>query len=472
MARLDWKALKDKVKQATDVVSELAKDASQKAVEAWNSEEGMKLRSGVKQIADSAVELAQEASQKAKDTWNSEENLKLRAGVKQIADSAVELAQEASQKAVEVWNSEESMKLREGVMAGIDSVKDTSLDIAQKASDVWNSENVVLFRGKSQKALKVISGIQAVEDRKKSIQTREEADLLKAEIESTNEAIREDLNETLEDFGRYRLESLKESVGRFLHCLEQMNQKAKGKEYEFLNAIDIKTEEVKEMATIEMSASDALRTLAVGGGFAAVGLMGTPVAVTAAVTAMASASTGVAISSLSGAAASNAVLAWLGGGAISAGGGGVAAGTVVLGAVTATATIGLAVVAVGTLASRFYAKKNTEAEAYLAEVKLWAEQTQASWTVLEGVKKRINELHDVTTELVGRCRTELEKLEMIIPVFDNGNQDHVKTFQQCALLAKSMSELATTPILDAEGNINQQAGIIVAKTQKVLNSSL
>ena len=211
MARLDWKSLKDKVRQAADNVSELAKEASQKAVEAWNSEEGMKLRDGVKQLADSAAELTQEASQKA----------------------------------VEAWNSEESMKLREGVMAGFDSVKDTSLDIAQKASDVWNSENVVLFRGKSQKALKVISGIQAVEDRKKSIQTREEADLLKAEIESTNEAIREDLNETLEDFGRYRLESLKESVGRFLHCLEQMNQKAKGKEYEFLTEIDIQTEEVK-----------------------------------------------------------------------------------------------------------------------------------------------------------------------------------------------------------------------------------
>lgn len=472
MARLDWKALKDKVKQATDVVSELAKDASQKAVEAWNSEEGMKLRSGVKQIADSAVELAQEASQKAKDTWNSEENLKLRAGVMQIADSAVELAQEASQKAVEVWNSEESMKLREGVMAGFDSVKDTSLDIAQKASDVWNSENVVLFRGKSQKSLKVISGIQAVEDRKKSIQTREEADLLKAEIESTNEAIREDLNETLEDFGKYRLESLKDSVGRFLHCLERMNQKSKGKEYEFLTEIDIQAEEIKEMKTIDMGASDALRTLAVGGGFAAVGLMGTPVAVTAAVTAMASASTGVAISSLSGAAASNAVLAWLGGGAVAAHGGGIAAGTVVLGAITATATIGLAVVAVGTLASRFYAKKNTEAEAYLAEVKLWAEQTQAGWTVLAGVKTRINELHDVTAELVERCRTELDKLEAIIPVFDNANSEHVKTFQQCALLAKSMSELAMTPVLDEEGNISQQSGVIVAKTQKVLNSSL
>lgn len=45
------------------------------------------------------------------------------------------------------------------------------------------------------------------------------------------------------------------------------------------------------------------------------------------------ASTGTAISSLSGAAASNAILAWLGGGSLAAGGGGIAAGTAVLGGI-------------------------------------------------------------------------------------------------------------------------------------------
>ena len=47
------------------------------------------------------------------------------------------------------------------------------------------------------------------------------------------------------------------------------------------------------------------------------------------------ASTGTAIGTLSGAAASNAILAWLGGGSLAAGGGGIAAGTVVLGGLVA-----------------------------------------------------------------------------------------------------------------------------------------
>ena len=55
----------------------------------------------------------------------------------------------------------------------------------------------------------------------------------------------------------------------------------------------------------------------------------------AAVSSLAVASTGTAISTLSGAAATSATLAWLGGGSLAAGGGGVAAGTAVLGGLVA-----------------------------------------------------------------------------------------------------------------------------------------
>ncbi|MDR0944107.1 MAG: hypothetical protein LBM41_06200 [Ruminococcus sp.] len=63
-------------------------------------------------------------------------------------------------------------------------------------------------------------------------------------------------------------------------------------------------------------------------GFASAG------ATTAAVMALGTASTGTAIASLSGVAATNATLAALGGGALAAGGGGVALGTTILGAST------------------------------------------------------------------------------------------------------------------------------------------
>lgn len=68
--------------------------------------------------------------------------------------------------------------------------------------------------------------------------------------------------------------------------------------------------------------------LGTAGGFAAAG------ATTAAVMALGTASTGTAIASLSGVAATNATLAALGGGALAAGGGGMALGSMVLGGAT------------------------------------------------------------------------------------------------------------------------------------------
>ena len=175
---------------------------------------------------------------------------------------------------------------------------------------------------------------------------------------------------------------------------------------------------------------------------------------------------------MSGAAATNATLAWLGGGALSAGGGGIAAGTAVLGALTATAAAGVAIVAIGTLASGFYARKYTEAEKYIADIKKWATETEAGWEVIKGIKARVDELQKITMDLEKCAMERLDGLEMILDIFDNHNTDHIKCFQQCALLVKSMSELAQTSVLDENGNFNNQVTIVADKTRSITNQFL
>lgn len=339
---------------------------------------------------------------------------------------------------------------------------------------VWNKTTEISSAvGKtSLKGLKVVSGVSAVMNRKEAIATREEADKLKAEIESTNESIRDDLNEALETFGKIRLEALHNTVGKFLSYLDRLNQKVKSKEYDFLKEIDVSYEAVQEMKEIDMKASDAVKVAAVGGGFAAIALAGTPTLVTSAVTAFATASTGTAISTLHGVAATNAVLAWLGGGSIAAGGGGMAAGAATLATITAAATASVAIIAVGTLASAFYARKNTEATKYLAEIQEWAEQIKASWLVLGGIKARVLELQGLTQQLECKALSSLQKLGDIVDVFDANNMEHTKIFQQSAIMIKSMSELAQVPILDNEGNLNDQVSLVAAKTEKILNSEV
>jgi len=417
---------------------------------------------------------------------------KITSAKKMLNDSADYVKENCRNFANEVMQSEAYTKLAENcksLMASkaVTTTVDKATGVLQIISD---KVNTVIADQKTQeilsattqiaqrtgqlsvKGLRVVSGVQAVQDRRRSLNTKEEADRLKVEIEEANEAIRDDLNESLDEFGRYKILALKKTVGVFLNCLERMNQKSKAKEYEFLRAIDIQEEEVKEMEQVDMKASDTAKVLAVGGGFAAIALMGTPALVTGAVTAMCAASTGTAISTLSGAAAHAAVMAWLGGGTIAAGGGGMAAGTVVLGALTATAAIGVAVVAVGTLSSAYYAKKATEATEYLADIKIWAAETEKSWVVMNGIKSRVLELQRVMQETETRSIEQLSKFQPIVDNFDAQNMEHVELFQQSAILVKSMSELAQTPILDDNGNFNEQANIVLAKTEKILNKNL
>ena len=375
-----------------------------------------------------------------------------------------EIKEAITQKAFQTFNETVdtiSCKVKDGLAdPRVQNVISATEKTAKKAGEI------------SVNGLKVISGVKAVQDRRESISTREEADDLKMKIEETNDAIRKDLNETLEDFGKYRLLALKNTVGIFLDYLSRINQKSKLKEYEFLPEIDVQIEEINELQALDMNASQALKALAVGGGFAAVGLAGTPAAITSVITATCAASTGTAISSLSGAAATNAVLAWLGGGTVAAGGGGVAAGTVILGALTATATIGLAVMAVGTLAAGFYSKKKTEAIKYLADMKEWAAKVENSWVALDGVKARILELQDITQKLEAATVEKLKELNEFVDSFDATDKHHVEVFQRCAILVKSMSELAQTSVLDEAGNLSEQSGIVAGKTMKILNNEL
>lgn len=267
------KALKD----ASEWTSQATKDASE-----WTSQAAKDASDWTSKAAKDASDLTSQAVKNASD-WSQQAFLDATDWTKQ---AVVDVKETATLLATD----EETQR----------KVLSATIDAAQKTGKI------------TVKGLKVVSGVQAVQDRKKSITNKEEADQLKAEIEATNEVLRDDLNETLDVFGKQRLRALKRTIGTFLRYLERMNQRSKTKEYDFLSKIDIKQENLKEMKHIDMQASQAAKVLAVGGGFAAVGLIGTPAAVTAAVTAVGAASTGTAISALSGAAASNAVLAWLG----------------------------------------------------------------------------------------------------------------------------------------------------------------
>ena len=123
-----------------------------------------------------------------------------------------------------------------------------------------------------------------------------------------------------------------------------------------------------------------------GGSMVAIGSSAGTV-VTAASLLGATASTGTVIGSLSGAAATNAALAWLGGGTLAAGGGGIAAGAAI---VTAVSTVGMGVAILGAGMIGYQIWENIGRQEQLKAMQLASNPSPSSM----GSSERINHLLD------------------------------------------------------------------------------
>ncbi len=319
---------------------------------------------------------------------------------------------------------------------------------------------------------KLVTGVTALQNRKAANEKKEKAEKIMEETTRQIEQVRFLAHTRLETFGRVRCEILKTTVGRFIKIVESLNNTVKEKVYELSSSLSLGETDFKELESVEMNGSNLLATATTGGSIAAAALAGVPAAVNASVAALCSASTGTAISQLSGAAARQATLAWLGGGSVAAGGGGVAAGATVLAGITWAATGIMTLASVGIVAGKIYSQKHTDAEKYLADVETWQAKSLAASEIMKGVVMRSDELLSVTSRLEGRIIPALDELDAIVPIFSPVNPEHAKTFQRAAILVKSMSELAQTPLLDEKGNLNKQSLIMVDKTQKILNHQL
>lgn len=162
-------------------------------------------------------------------------------------------------------------------------------------------------------------------DTVKSAQRRNEENVSKLENVNT------ETMQIMDALGKHEMEIIS-SFQRFSDAFEKIKNKPSFAEIkkDGVHLNEYTPQEVKDAAVGASVLLGGLGGAALGtaGGFAAAG--GT----TAAVMALGTASTGTAISTLSGVAATNATLAALGGGSLAAGGGGVALGTAVLGGAT------------------------------------------------------------------------------------------------------------------------------------------
>ncbi|MEV6122502.1 hypothetical protein AB0M23_18575 [Streptomyces sp. NPDC052077] len=222
--------------------------------------------------------------------------------------------------------------------------------------------------------------------------------------------------------------------------------------------------ELRELRQLAVSVVGSL----VGGGAVGAGVgAGVGAATYMAVGAFATASTGTAISGLSGAAASSATLAWLGGGSLAAGGGGMAAGTVVLAAVVAVPAL---VVGGALLEWRGRSFRGDQEKAAEVLTEAEAELTEARRTLSE-VFQRSREVRLVLRELCLAMEERLPAFTALVTAHDDYSAYDAPRrarVKEVFDLACTTVTVMGTPLVGEDGRVTELSGRVVAEARSRL----
>jgi hypothetical protein len=246
-------------------------------------------------------------------------------------------------------------------------------------------------------------------------------------------------------------------LGFALWKIKRQN-KFKESTVKFIEASDGDFANLKSMC---VNASDL-----VTGGIATVGT-GSLLAVAAynGVAALGSASTGTAICTLNGIAASNATLAWLGGGTLASGGGGIVGGVAVLGGIVAAP-----VLAVGGFILASKAEENLAiAQINLDYARSAADEMERACSVLQQIKSYALECSEIIRGVSYKMRPNLRylsghivnkvKFSNLEPII----QRNVESVFKCASV---LNVLLTAPIITSDGSVSPNYRDILDKARK------
>lgn len=281
----------------------------------------------------------------------------------------------------------------------------------------------------------------------------------------------------LTELGELRSQVWSEQLGRFAELFSRL------KDVEFTGSPDaaelqdlkLKISEMKELS-LEMG--HVVRGVAAAGSGAAVGTAGF-----LSVAAWGTASTGTAIGSLSGAAATNATLAWFGGGSLAAGGLGVTGGICVLGGIVA-----IPVLVVGGVELYAYEKKQlSNAKASLAQATIASAEMNSAAMICDGIRKVALQFTDAIKTFRGQLDKMLDGFEELLNFeeqlldshdgtelisYEKLDPDVQRRIQTTMLAIQVMKLLLETPILKEDGALcaDSQEALDKAKEYKPLTN--
>lgn len=168
---------------------------------------------------------------------------------------------------------------------------------------------------------------------------------------------------------------------------------------------------------------------------------------------LATASTGATISGLSGVAATNATLAWLGGGSLAAGGGGMALGSMVLGGIVA----GPAIAIFGHILGNKGEEALNTAKSNMEEAKTVRDETKLLIAKLKSIEEVTSLANKTFSDISSHMRRAVHDLKTLINTYGDNYQtfssEARETVFRSVKFAQLIKAMIDTPILDEDGNL-------------------
>lgn len=313
-------------------------------------------------------------------------------------------------------------------------------------------------------------GLDAKENMDKAKEITQSAQKLADRAKYKLESAQENTRDAIVSLGRKKIEVLGSTVKDFIENygkIKNINlRETEGiEELKYLNLTKESFRDLKNASYEALDiASNGLASVAGGtlmayGSYSAVALLGT-------------ASTGTAIGGLSGVAATNATLAWLGGGSLAAGGFGVAGGMMVLGGLVAGPALAIG----GSIFASQAEKALNDAESNYDKAVLFETETKKICTTLKGIANRAEKIEEVLDSLDDYLAEYVyEMKEIIIGTGSDWNdydQDEKHTIFKCAMIAQTEKKLLDTSLLSDSGELTEESRTVLQDTKKFLQASV
>lgn len=303
------------------------------------------------------------------------------------------------------------------------------------------------------------AGVKGAMDSKEANDVNDRAKNIVDEAHDKLDISRKATHSALENLGRQKIYVLDNSVRRFIEAFEKLKnvdlENSTGlDEVNKLKFDKASFEELKK-SSLEVASMLAGGIRGIGGGaLAAFG------AYSATMT-FAAASIGTAIASLSGVAATNATLAFLGGGSLAAGGLGMAGGMAVLGGLVA----GPALAVMGFVMLGAGSKKLDDAYSNLAEARKISEELENLTISTNAIRRRTQMFERLLIRVDCMFSKAIYNLEKVINDYgidySSYNDDSKKIVASNIKLAETTKAILDTPILTDNGSISEESDKLI-----------